>query len=287
MQKRAMKNTLNNYAHPGVLVSTQWLADHFHDADLRIVEVDMSESANGGAHIPGAVFWSTFRDLLDADHLTQKLTPAALSDLLARSGITPETTVVAYGSYPGTGGWIFWLLKLIGHRNVFVLNGGYRKWLSERRPVVDAFSCYEATTYPVMQIDARLRASYSEVKSGMERAAQVLVDVRSHQEYSGEHFLMKPPEGEERGGHIPGAVHIEQILTLNEDGTLKSFDQLQQLFVEKGVAPDKAVIPYCAIGARAGYIWFVLTYLLGYPDVRNYDGSWNEWSRQLGALVER
>lgn len=275
----------NDYAHPEVLVSTQWLAEHLADDDLRIVEVDMDESSNQGAHIPGAIFWSTFRDLLGAD-FRQKLTPTAIAALLSRSGITPETTVIAYGSYPGTGGWLFWMLQLIGHQNVRVLNGGYRKWLSESRPVIGEFSRYEPTDYPAVQINNDLRAFYPEVCSAMNSSEKVLLDGRTIQEYSGEHFLMQPPEGAERAGHIPGAVHIEQVLTLNADGTLKTFDELQKLYGDRGVTPEKSVIAYCAIGARAGYLWFVLTYLLGYPDVRNYDGSWNEWSRQPDSLVE-
>ena len=275
----------NSYAHPEVLVSTQWLADHLHDDNLRIVEIDMTEETNQGTHIPGAVFWSTFRDLVNAD-FSQNLTPVAIEAVLSRSGITPETMVVGYGSYPGTGGWLFWLLRLVGHQNVRVLNGGHRKWMSEGRPVVDEFSRYEATNYPISQIDDGLRAFYPQVRSAMDDSAQVLLDVRTAEEYSSECFLMKPPEGDERGGHIPNAIHVEQLATLNEDGTLKSFDELFDLYASRGVTADKLVIPYCAIGARAGYVWFVLTYLLGYPNVRNYDGSWNEWSRQLEAPVE-
>lgn len=288
-----MNNPLNQYAHSDVLVSTQWLSDHLNDDNLRIVEVDMSPNAYQSAHIPGAIFWNILTDLLKPD-LSQNLEPAAVSALLSRSGITPETTVVAYGSYPGTGGWIFWLLSLMGHRNIRVLNGGYQKWRAEQRPVADALSTVEPTEYGVAERvsdtgavnGADMRTTYEQIQASFNRPAQVLLDVRSDLEYQGKQFLMKPPEGHERAGHIPGAVHMEHTRLLAEDGTFKSFEALQALCNSYGITADKTVVPYCAIGARAGFVWFVLTYLLGYDTVRNYDGSWNEWSRLPDAPVE-
>jgi thiosulfate/3-mercaptopyruvate sulfurtransferase len=275
---------MSSYAHPELLVDTQWLMEHLDDPTVRILEVDMSPDRYKDAHIPGALFWNVFVDLLLPD-LRINLDPMAMAQLLSRSGITPETTVVAYGSYPGTGAWIFWLLRLFGHDKVLVLNGGHQKWMAEGRPVVAALSSFSAIDYPVKAIDASLRVLMPEVRDSLARADRILLDVRSLPEYLGEIFLMKPPEGSERGGHIPGAVHIENLLTLNEDGTFKSAAELQALYQNQGVTPDKEVLTYCAIGARAGSIWFLLKYLLGYPHVRNYDGSWNEWSRIADAPI--
>lgn len=277
---------MSSYAHPEVLVDTQWLMEHLDDPTVRILEVDMSPDRYKDAHIPGALFWNVFGDLLLPD-LRINLDPMAMAQLLSRSGITPETTVVAYGSYPGTGAWIFWLLRLFGHNKVLVLNGGHQKWMAEGRPVAAALSSFSAINYPVKAIDASLRVLMPEVRDSLARADRLLLDVRSLPEYLGEIFLMKPPEGSERGGHIPGAVHLENLLTLNEDGTFKSAAELQALYQNQGVTPDKEVLTYCAIGARAGSIWFLLKYLLGYPHVRNYDGSWNEWSRIADAPIEQ
>ena len=275
-----------DYAHPEVLVDTKWLAEHLSDPNLRILEVDMDPDAYQETHIPGAVFWHIFTDLLLPD-LRINLDAIAVAKLLSRSGIANETTVVAYGSYPGTGAFIFWLLKLFGHQDVRVLNGGHQKWIAEDRPVTAELSTVSSTPYNVQPLDGSLRVLAKEVQASLACSEQVLVDVRSIEEYRGESFLMKPPEGAERAGHIPGSVHLEHMLTLNEDGTFKSFEELQTLYSDHGVTPDKEIFPYCAIGGRSSYVWFVLKYLLGYPKVRNYDGSWNEWSRLPNTPVER
>lgn len=269
---------MTNYAHPEVIIDTQWLTDHLNDPNLRIVEVDRSGDPYKDAHIPGAVFWNIFTDLLLPD-LSINLDVAVMDKLLSRSGITEKTTIVAYGSDPGIGGWIFWLLKLFGHQNVRVLNGGYQKWIEEGRQVIPELSNFAPTEYHAKPLNNNLRVLHEEIQESIDHPGRVILDVRTIEEYRGEQFLMKPPEGTERAGHIPSSVHIEHILTLNEDGTFKSFDELKTLYTSKGVTPDKEVFPYCAIGGRSGYTWFVLKYLLGYPKVRNYDGSWNEWSR--------
>ncbi len=269
-----------------VVVDTQWLNERLNDPRVRVVEVDTSPETFKDAHIPGAIFWNTFTDLLLPD-LQMNLDPTAMAQLLARSGITNETTVVAYGSYPGTGAWIFWLLKALGHPHVRVLNGGHQKWLAENRPISKDLAQYAPTQYRVQAIDPSLRISQLEVQAAIGQKERVLLDVRTDREYRGEYFLIKPPEPTERAGHIPGAVHIEHLHTLNQDGTFKSIDQLLELYSSHGVTADKEIIPYCAIGARAGYVWFVLKYLLGYPHVRNYDGSWNQWSRIADAPVEK
>jgi len=277
---------MTHYAHPEALIDTQWLTNHLNDSNLRVVEVDMSPEPYKDAHIPGAVFWNISADLLLPD-LRMNLNATAVEKLLSRSGITNEMTVVAYGSYPGTGAWIFWLLKLFGHQDVRVLNGGHQKWIAEGRPVTTELSTFAPTRYRAKPLDVNLRVLHEEVQASINCPEQVVLDVRTIQEYRGEYFLMKPPQGMERAGHIPGSVHVEHLLTLNEDGTFKQFDELQALYSGKGVTSDKEVFPYCAIGGRSGCTWFVLKYLLGYPNVRNYDGSWNEWSRLPNVPIEK
>lgn len=276
---------MSEYAHPEVLVDTQWLMDHLDDPMVRIIEVDTSPDPYQDIHIPGAVFWNIFTDLLTSN-LSMNLEPDAIAKLLSRSGISPETTVIAYGSYPGTGAWIFWLLKLFGHHNTYVLNGGHQKWVAEDRPVTSELSSFPPTQYPAKSPDGSLRVLHSEVQASLGCSDCVLLDVRTSQEYRGEVFMIKPPEGSERGGHIPGAVHLEHTVTLNADGTFKSAEELCLIYNHRGIIQDKVIFPYCAIGGRSAYTWFVLKYLLGYPNVRNYDGSWNEWSRLPDALIE-
>ena len=277
---------MSQYAHPEVLVDTQWLTEHLNDPTVRLVEVDVSPEPYQDAHVPGAVFWNIFTDLLMPD-LSMNLDQTAFEQLMSRSGIASETTVIAYGSYPGTGAWIFWYLQLFGHERVYVLNGGHQKWVAEQRPITAELASFAPTHYVAKSPRSDLRVLQADVQAVLGRSDTVLLDVRTPEEYRGEIYMMKPPEGAERGGHIPGAVHIEHIQTLNEDGTFKSTEELLALFQNQGVTADKTVIPYCAIGGRSAYTWFVLKYLLGYPNVRNYDGSWNEWSRQPNALIER
>jgi thiosulfate/3-mercaptopyruvate sulfurtransferase len=276
---------MSQYAHPEVLVDTQWLMEHLADSNVRVIELDMSPDLYKDAHIPGAVFWNILTDLLKPD-LSMNLDSIELEKLLSRSGISNDTTVIAYGSYPGTGALVFWFLKVFGHYNVHVLNGGHQKWVAEGRPLTSELSSFDSVPYHAKDVDTSLRVFHEEVQASLGRNDCVLLDVRTVQEYRGEVFMMEPPSGKERGGHIPGAVHIEHIQTLNEDGTFKSFEELQALYHSKGITPDKEVFPYCAIGGRSAYTWFVLKYLLGYPKVRNYDGSWNEWSRLPNSMIE-
>lgn len=276
---------MSDYAHPEVLVDTQWLMDHLHDPLVRIVEVETSPEPYQNQHIPGAIFWNIFTDLLNSN-LSINLDPSGMAALLSRSGITEETAVIAYGSYPGTGGWIFWLLKLFGHDKVYVLNGGQQKWVAEGRPIAAELSSFPSTQYPIKSLNSSLRVLQPEVQTAIGQSDRRLLDVRALPEYRGEIFMMQPPQGSERAGHIPSAIHLEHSLTLNQDGTFKPADELRELYTSQGITPDLEIFPYCAIGGRSAYIWFVLKYLLGYPNVRNYDGSWNEWSRLPNAPIE-
>ena len=292
------------YAHPEVLVDTQWLLAHLNDPMVRVVEVAGTPPCKGGAccdrpaavntspepykdaHLPGAIFWNIFSDLLKPD-LSMNLEPTAIEKLLSRSGISRNTAVIAYGSYPDTGAWLFWLLKTFGHDKVYVLNGGYQKWVAHGCPLTSELSNFAPTQYQAQSPDSRFRVLQAEVQASLGRNDCVLLDVRTFQEYRGEVFMLKPPEGAERGGHIPGAIHLEHTLTLNKDGTYKSAQELQTLYSSKGITGDKNIFPYCAIGGRSASTWFVLKYLLGYPNVRNYDGSWNEWSRLPHTPIEQ
>lgn len=275
-----------NYAHPEVLVDSQWIVDHLNDPNVRVVEADLTPQAYNTGHIPGAVFWNMLTDLLLPDYRIN-FDPIAWEKLLARSGIANDTTVITYGDFPASGAWLFWLLKVFGHRDVRVLNGSRRKWVAEGRPLTTETPTIVPTQYQVQSPDSSLRAFHDEVRESIGRADRVLVDVRTPQEYSGELFMIEPPKETERAGHIPSAVPVYYELALNEDGTFKSIKDLQALYSDKGITSDKKVITYCAVGGRSGHTWFVLKYLLGYPNVQNYDGSWNEWSRLPNMPIER
>jgi thiosulfate/3-mercaptopyruvate sulfurtransferase len=268
---------MSEYAHPEVLVDTQWLADHLHDPNVRIIELDMNPNPCNAGHIPGAIFWNMSTDML-LPNFSMNLDTATWEKLLGNSGITNDTTVIGYGDFPAIGGLLFWLLKLFGHSDVRVLNGDRRKWVAENRPLTTESPTITPTQYHLQPPDPSLRAFIDDVRN-FNKSDTVLVDVRTLEEYNGELFMMQPPQGNQRAGHIPGAIHLFYELALNNDGTFKSYNQLQKLYGEHGITKDKQAIVYCAVGGRSAHTWFVLKYLLGYPNVRNYDGSWNEWSQ--------
>ncbi len=271
---------MSNYTYPEVLVDTQWLTEHLNDEKIRIVEVVVNPQAIPSEVIPGAVIWNPFTDLMLPD-LMVNFDKANIEKLLSHSGIENNSTVIVYGELAAIGGWIFWLLKVFGHRDVRVLNGDRAKWIAEKRPLTKAKTVVNPTQYCAQEPDVNLRALYEDVRNSINRNHSAIVDVRTSQEYSGEWFYDKPPEKGERTGHIPNAIHVYYESSLNEDGTLKSVEELRKIYEDKGITPDKQIIPYCAVGARSAHTWFVLKYLLGYPNVRNYDGSWNEWSRRF------
>ncbi|MCL4303035.1 MAG: sulfurtransferase [Anaerolineae bacterium] len=277
------------YARPDALVSTQWVTDHLNDPSLRIVESNEDILLYNKGHIPGAVkidWVSDLNDPLMRDYLDGE----RFARLLSSKGIGPETTVVFYGDKNNWWAtYAFWVFQLFGHTKAKIMNGGRKKWEEENRPMTTEVPQYPTTTYPVPQRDdSKIRAFRDQVREHVNKGG-ALVDVRSPGEYSGEllHMADYPQEGALRGGHIPGAKNIPWARAANDDGTFKSPDELRALYEGQGISPDKDVVAYCRIGERSSHTWFVLTYLLGYPQVRNYDGSWTEWGNLVGAPIER
>jgi thiosulfate/3-mercaptopyruvate sulfurtransferase len=276
------------YANPGALVETGWLDEHLDDAGVRIVEVDEDVTAYEKGHIPGAIRWNWNSDLT-APVGREFIDQQGLQALLQASGVDPDTTVVLYG---GNNNWFaayaYWLLRYLGFGAVKLLNGGRKKWELESRSMSD-----EAPSYPEGKatvdhsVRSELRILRNQVLSRAGRA--VFVDVRSPEEYRGE--LLAPPhlpqEQAQVPGHIPGATNIPWSKAAADDGSFRSAQDLRELYEEAGVTRDQEVIAYCRIGERSSHTWFVLYELLGYPDVKNYDGSWTEYGSLVGAPVEK
>ncbi len=269
---------MSNYANPNVLVDTQWLADNLNNPKIRIVEVDIDPTAYDSGHITGAVFWNGFNTITTTDMRVQ-LDRAILEDLLARSGITNNTTVIFYSDNKAGATFAFWYLKLFGHFDVRILNGGRKQWIAQGRSLTQEVPIITKTSYKALEPDLSLRVLSDRVKSAINNSDCILIDTRTSQEYDGELFFDRPPQAGEITGHIPSAIHIFYELAFNEDDTFKSSEELSTLYSNQNVTSNKEIIPYCAVGARSSCTWFVLKYLLGYPHVKNYDGSWNEWSR--------
>ena len=278
------------YAHPEVLVTTEWVAQHLNDPKVRVVESDEDVLLYDMGHVPGAVKidWHTdlqdplMRDYLDGERFAQ---------LCSSRGIAEDTTVVFYGDKNNWWAcYAFWVFKLFGHRDCRIMDGGRKKWEAEGRPLVREVPSYPPTRYPVRpRNDAAIRAFRQDVEAHI-ASKRPLVDVRSPAEYRGElvHMPDYPQEGALRAGHIPGARNVPWGRAVNEDGTFKSAEQLRAIYEgEAGLKPQDDIIAYCRIGERSSHTWFVLTYLLGYPRVRNYDGSWTEWGNLVRAPIER
>lgn len=277
-----------NYANPEVLVSTDWVDQHKGDSGLAIVEVDVDTSAYSEGHIPGALGWNWQTQLCDTvrrDIISQ----ADLEKLLGQSGISNNTTIILYGDNNNWfAAWALWQLKMYGHEDVRLMNGGRKKWLAEGRPLTQEVPAVKPVSYRASLPNLAYRAFLNQVQRAMTSGNAVLVDVRSPDEFTGK-ILSPPglPETCQRGGHIPGAKNIPWAQACNDDGTFKSADELLALYGGKGVTPDKEVVAYCRIGERSSHTWFVLKYLLGFPHVTNYDGSWTEWGNLVGAPVEK
>jgi len=269
------------------LVSCDWLAEHMTDEDVRVVEVDVDADAYSEGHIPGAVGWNWTTQLQDATE-RDILTRASFEALLGASGIDNESHVVLYGDNNNWfAAYAFWLLELYGHQRISLLDGGRAKWLTEGRATMTDDGVASSVSYTAQDLDRSQRAYREDVLAAVAAGTQ-MVDVRSPAEFSGD--VIAPPgmsETAQRAGHIPGASNIPWARAVNEDGTFRSADELRQIYGDAGIADGETTIVYCRIGERSSHSWFVLRHILGYPDVKNYDGSWTEYGSLIGAPIEK
>ena len=261
---------------------------HGGDKDIQVVEVDVDTSSYSEGHVPGAVGWSWDSQLCDT--VQRDIVPKnAFEKLMSESGIGNQTTVILYGDNNNWfAAWAFWQMKIYGHDDVSLMNGGRVKWLAEGRELSTEVPSLGSSDYQASEPDFTLRAYLPQVSQAVGAEAVELVDVRSPAEFSGE-ILSPPglPETCQRGGHIPGASNIPWGKACLEDGTFKGVKELKQLYADAGISGARPIIAYCRIGERSSHSWFVLKYLLGYDNVTNYDGSWTEWGNLVGAPVER
>lgn len=276
------------YAHPEVLVSTDWVSQHAGDENVRVVEVDVNTGSYEEGHVPGALGWSWDTQLCDTVR-RDILSLDACDELMSSSGISHRTTVILYGDNNNWfAAWAFWQMKIYGHADVRLMNGGRAKWLAEGREVSVDEPSPVRTSYSSPGPDESIRTLLPDVMDAVNAEAVELVDVRSPAEFSGE--ILSPaglPETCQRGGHIPGASNIPWGKACNDDGTFKTASELRKLYRDAGITGRRPVIAYCRIGERSSHSWFVLKYLLGLDNVTNYDGSWTEWGNLVGAPVER
>lgn len=276
------------YANPSTLVETDWVAARLADPHVRLVESDEDVLLYELGHIPGAVKidWHVDeQDQLMRDFIDRE----AFERLMSSRGISNETTVVFYGDKNNWyAAYTFWLFKMYGHRDCRIMNGGRAKWEAEQRPLDRVVPRYEPTAYRASEANLAIRAFRDQVLEQLQ-AGRPLIDVRSPEEYSGKviHMASYPQEGAQRAGHIPTAKNIPWGTAANTDGTFKSAAELREIYGSQGITPDQPIVAYCRIGERSAHTWFVLTQLLGYPDVRNYDGSWTEWGSLVRAPIER
>jgi thiosulfate/3-mercaptopyruvate sulfurtransferase len=278
------------YAHPEVLVDTQWVEDHLKDPKVRVAEVDYDPKANYKlGHAVGAVLFDWKEDI---NHpLTRNIfSKQSCEDLLQRAGINNDTTLILYGDFNNWfAAFAFWVFKYYGYDDIRLMNGGRKKWLEEDRPLSKDIPEYPKGNFKAAEPDKSIRVFLNYVRDSLGSSQKALIDVRSPKEFTGE--ILAPPEypteHAQRGGHIPGAFNIPWSQAVSEDGTFKSAEELKKLYESKGISPNKEVITYCRIGERSSHTWFVLKYLLGYPDVKNYDGSWTEWGNMIDNPIEK
>jgi thiosulfate/3-mercaptopyruvate sulfurtransferase len=281
------------YAHPEVLVDTEWVNSHLKDPKVRIAEVDYDPAANYElGHVPGSVLFDWRKDINDPIR-RDLLGREALTALFRRAGIDDGTTVVLYGDFNNWfAAFAFWTFKYYGVKDLRLMNGGRKKWIAEDRPLTKEAPSPPASKFTAGAPDEKLRAYLEDVRRELPHVKDgklKLVDVRGPKEFTGE--ITAPPEypneHAQRGGHIPAAVNVPWAQAVNDDGTFKGRRDLESLYGAKGVTAATPVITYCRIGERSSHTWFVLKYLLGLPEVRNYDGSWTEWGNQIRSPIEK
>ncbi len=280
-----------NYAHPEVLTDTETVAKNLNNNSIKIIEVDYDpENAYRQGHVQNAslIWWK--RDINDP--VTRDIiNKSQFEELMSRNGVTPDSDVILYGDFNNWfAAFVFWIFKYYGHEKIKIMNGGRKKWEIEKKPYTKEEPQIQKTKYVSKPPNEGIRAYLFDVRRALDKKDSVLVDVRSPKEFSGE--ITAPPEypmeHAQRGGHIPGAHNIPWASAVNDtDGTFKAVEELQKNYETKGVTSDKDVICYCRIGERSSHSWFVLKYLLGYPQVRNYDGSWTEWGNMIGNPIEK
>lgn len=285
-----MRRTKTSYKHPEVLVETSWISTHLKDTSIRVAEVDYDPTANYNlAHIPGAILLDWSKDMNDP--VTRDIvSKQQLEEVLSKAGITKDVTLVLYGDFNNWfAAFAFWIMKYYGVEKVVLMNGGRKKWIAEDGELIKDIPTHPKSNFKARGPDEEIRTYLDSVKKSLKKRNKILVDVRSPAEFTGE--ITAPPEypneHAQRGGHIPGAVNIPWSQAVKEDGTFKTAEDLTKLYESKGVTPDKEVITYCRIGERSSFSWFVLKYLLGYANVKNYDGSWTEWGNMVRNPIEK
>jgi len=280
---------MDAYAHPESIVETEWVYENLADPSVRLVEVDVDTNAYDKGHILGSIGWNwqsqlqqgTVRDLIDKE---------GMQKLLSESGISNSTTVVLYGDNNNWFAcWAFWQLKYYGHQDVRIMNGGRIKWELEEKPLVETKTEVDSVSYVAKDSNESLRAYRDQILKDLSASGMSLVDVRSPDEYNGLLFAPEnvPQEGSQRAGHIPGAKNVPWAQATDSDGTFKSHAELLQLYTDNGITGEGNTVTYCRIGERSSHTWFVLTQLLGYSNVSNYDGSWTEWGSIVGAPIQK
>jgi len=282
-------SSISTYANPSALVSTDWVAEHLHDPNVRLLEVDVDTTAYERGHIQGAlgINWTTqLGDPIRRDIPSK----GAFEQLMSHAGVSNDTHLILYGD---NNNWFaafaYWVARMYGHPHMALMNGGRKKWELEGRPLVTDATHAETTSYRASEPDFSLRAYLKDMAAVVSAGAvgTAMVDVRSPAEFNGE-IIAPPglPETAQRCGHIPGAQNIPWAQAANDDGTFKTVDELRELYAGKDITPDKPVIAYCRIGERSSHTWFVLRELLGFPNVRNYDGSWTEYGSVIGVPID-
>jgi thiosulfate/3-mercaptopyruvate sulfurtransferase len=279
-----------DYAYPDVLVNTQWVNDHLKDSKVRIVEVDYNPITSYFiGHIPGAVLFDWKRELVDSSK-REVISKEILQDLLQRAGVNDDTILVVYGDFKNWfATFAFWIFKYYGYHDIRLMNGSRKKWFDEDRPLSTDIPSYPRGTYKASNPNKNIRAFMGYIQEAIGSSDKILIDVRSNDEFNG--ITLAPSEYSSEygqiGGHIPGAINIPWNLMVNEDGTFKPVEDLKKIYESLSITPEKEIITYCGIGERASFTWFVLKYLLGYTNVKSYDGSWLEWGNTIGNPIEK